>query len=106
MRRVELGPFVLERRIGRGGMSEVWRAFHVDDDVAVAVKVLTGERARRPRSLRQFRLEALAVARLDHPHVVSIHDVGEISLEASAVSGGALEAGAPYLVMDLLPGGS
>jgi serine/threonine protein kinase/tetratricopeptide (TPR) repeat protein len=106
MRRVELGPFVLERRIGRGGMSEVWRGFHMDDDVAVAVKVLMGERARRPRSVRQFRLEAHAVARLDHPHIVAIHDIGEIPEDAATLTEGALEPGAPYLVMDLLPAGS
>ncbi|MEQ1506378.1 MAG: serine/threonine-protein kinase, partial [Myxococcota bacterium] len=106
MNRVALGPFVLERRIGRGGMSEVWRAFHMDDDVGVAVKVLTGERARRPRSIRQFRQEARAVARLDHLHIVGVHDMGEITAEAAEFTGNALEAGAPYLVMDLLPGGS
>jgi eukaryotic-like serine/threonine-protein kinase len=103
---IVLGPFALEQRIGRGGMSEVWRAFHVGDDVAVAVKVLTGERTRRPRSIRQFRQEARAVARLDHPHIVGVHDMGEITVDAAEAAAGALEAGAPYLVMDLLPGGS
>ena len=103
---VSLGPFVLDRRIGRGGMSEVWRAVHRDDDVVVAVKVLMGERARRPRSIRQFRQEARAVAKLDHPHIVAVHDMGEVTLDAAEYTSGALEAGAPYLVMDLLPGGS
>jgi serine/threonine protein kinase/tetratricopeptide (TPR) repeat protein len=103
---VSLGPFVLDRRIGRGGMSEVWRAVHPDDEVVVAVKVLTGERARRPRSIRQFRQEARAVARLDHPHIVAVHDMGEVTAEAAEYTHGALEAGAPYLVMDQLPGGS
>ncbi|MCB9673401.1 MAG: protein kinase [Alphaproteobacteria bacterium] len=106
MDRVMLGPFVLDARIGRGGMAEVWRAHHVEDDVSVAVKVLTGERARRPRSVRQFRQEARAVARLDHPHVVGVHDVGEVPPEAAMALQGSLEVGAPYLVMDLLPGGS
>lgn len=106
MASVSLGPFVLDRRIGRGGMSEVWRAVHPDDEVVVAVKVLMGERARRPRSIRQFRQEARAVAKLDHPHIVSVHDIGEVSLEAADYTHSALEAGAPYLVMDLLPGGS
>jgi serine/threonine protein kinase/tetratricopeptide (TPR) repeat protein len=101
-----LGPFVLDARIGRGGMAEVWRAHHVDDDVPVAVKVLTGERARRPRSVTQFRQEARAVARLDHPHVVSIHDFGVVPPEVAAATSFELEEGAPYLVMDLLPGGS
>ncbi len=104
--RVVLGPFVLDARIGKGGMAEVWRAHHEEDDVQVAVKVLTGERARRPRSVRQFRQEARAVARLDHPHVVGVHDVGEVPPEAAAALGGAFEAGAPYLVMDLLPSGT
>jgi serine/threonine protein kinase/tetratricopeptide (TPR) repeat protein len=101
-----LGPFVLDARIGSGGMAEVWRAHHVGDDVPVAVKVLTGERARRPRSVSQFRQEARAVARLDHPHVVAIHDFGLVPPEVSAATGFELATGAPYLVMDLLPGGS
>jgi tetratricopeptide (TPR) repeat protein len=101
-----LGPFVLDARIGSGGMAEVWRAHHVDDDVPVAVKVLTGERARRPRSVSMFRQEARAVARLDHPHVVGIHDFGLVPPEVSAATGEQLGTGAPYLVMDLLPGGS
>jgi serine/threonine protein kinase/tetratricopeptide (TPR) repeat protein len=101
-----LGPFVLDARIGSGGMAEVWRAHHVDDDVPVAVKVLTGERARRPRSVSQFRQEARAVARLDHPHVVGIHDFGLVPPEVSDGTRSELEIGAPYLVMDLLPGGS
>ena len=103
---VALGPFVLQERLGKGGMAEVWRAVHEADGVAVAVKVLTAERARRPRSRLQFRQEARAMARLDHPHVVRVHDAGAVSARAAGASEGTLVQGMPYLVMDLLPGGS
>ena len=97
---------MLQERLGKGGMAEVWRAVHEGDQVEVALKVLTEERARRPQSRLQFRQEARAMARLDHPHVVRIHEAGVVSAEAAGASGGALEQGMPYLVMDLLPGGS
>ena len=101
-----LGPFDLLHRIGRGGMSDVWLGVHRADDVRVAIKVLTAERAREPHNIRMFRTEIRAVARLDHPHVVGVYDAGVVDTEAAASSQGHLHVGMPYLVMDLLAGGS
>jgi len=101
-----LGPFELLHRIGRGGMSDVWLGVHNADDVQVAIKVLTAERAREPHNVRMFRTEIRAVARLDHPHVVGVFDAGIVDTRAAAHSHGQLHTGMPYLVMDLLSGGS
>jgi serine/threonine protein kinase/tetratricopeptide (TPR) repeat protein len=106
MANLVLGPFRLEHRIGRGGMSDVWQAVHVSDHVRVAVKVLTAERARKPANLRMFRTEIRAVSRLDHPHVIGVHDAGLVPAEVAAASKGTLQPRMPYLVMDLLGGGS
>jgi len=106
MPQLVLGPFLLQKRIGRGGMSDVWQALHVYDRVHVAVKVLTAERARKPANLRMFRTEIRAVARLDHPHVIGVHDAGIVPERVAAMSADTLQPGMPYLVMDLLGGGS
>ncbi len=106
MANLVLGPFRLQHRIGRGGMSDVWQAVHLSDHVRVAVKVLTAERARKPANLRMFRTEIRAVSRLDHPHVIGVHDAGLVPREVAEASQGTLQPRMPYLVMDLLAGGS
>ncbi|MFN0250956.1 MAG: protein kinase domain-containing protein [Kofleriaceae bacterium] len=71
-----LGRFVIERTIGAGGMGTVFAARDPDLDRLVAIKVLhagTGDRARQQRLLQ----EARAIARLRHPNVVVVHEVGE-----------------------------
>lgn len=68
--------YVLESRIAGGGMGMVWRA---RDDVlarTVAVKILHAHLAEDPSFLSRFRHEALAAARLTHPHIVAIYDTG------------------------------
>ncbi|RKN51126.1 serine/threonine-protein kinase [Micromonospora endolithica] len=88
--------YVLRERIGRGGMSEVWRA---DDEVLgrpVAVKALAGELAADPQLRATIRREARAAARLSHPHVTQVYDYGEASLAGGVV--------VPYLVMELVDG--
>src|SRR5690606_1140445 len=70
-----IGGYRLERRIGRGGMAEVYRARAIETDKPVAVKVLSAASA-GDDSLVRFRREAEAVARLEHPNVVRILDVG------------------------------
>ncbi len=87
-------------------MSDVWLGVHHADDVRVAIKVLTAERAREPHNVRMFRTEIRAVARLDHPHVVGVFDAGIVDTRAAANSQGQLHTGMPYLAMDLLSGGS
>lgn len=67
----------LERRIGQGGMSEVWVASDLQLDRRVAVKWLRSNLADDPVVAERFRREAIAVARLNHPNIVAVHDVFE-----------------------------
>jgi WD40 repeat protein len=75
--------------LGEGGMGMVYRARRVGLDRLVALKVLRGHSGKRHA---RFRAEALADARLQHPHIVQIFDVGE-------------HQGQPYLALELLEGG-
>lgn len=70
------GRYVLEERIGAGGMAAVWRAH--DEVLArdVAVKILRGDLAADPTFLERFQREAVAAARLTHPDIVSVFDTG------------------------------
>ncbi|PXX06491.1 serine/threonine-protein kinase [Mycolicibacterium moriokaense] len=72
------GRYQLIELLGRGGMGEVWRAHDTAIDRTVALKMLLPHFAKDPDYEKRFRREARAAARLDDPHVVPIHDVGEI----------------------------
>ncbi len=95
--RVIAGRYRLETRIGRGGMGIVWRASDTLLGRQVAVKelgvdeTLSEDEARQQRE-RMLR-EARAVAQLRHPNVIVVHDV-------------VLHDGHPYIVMELIDGGS
>src|SRR5581483_617782 len=84
-----LGPYKIEGLIARGGMGAVYRAFDPQAKRMVALKVLRGD-ADADLATR-FRLEAEAVARLRHPHIVRVHDLG-------------IDRGARYFTMDLIDG--
>jgi len=73
---VVLGNLHIERKLGQGGMGEVWRGRNVDLDVPVAVKVLPPEMAADPQFVMRFVREARAVAMLDHPNIVRVFDAG------------------------------
>jgi serine/threonine-protein kinase len=64
--------------LGRGGMGEVWRAHDTRTDRIVAIKVLPAHFSDDPAFQQRFRREAHAAARVDNPHVIPIHDYGEI----------------------------
>ena len=88
-----LGPYEITSAIGAGGMGEVYRARdeRLERDVAIKVLppgVLTDDAARR-----RFRNEALALAKLSHPNIAAVHDVGE-------------QDGSDYLVMERVAGQS
>jgi len=89
----KLGPYEIVALIGAGGMGEVYRALDPRLGREVAIKVLPGEFAADPERLRRFELEARAVAALDHPNILAIHDVGT-------------HEGSPYIVTELLEGES
>lgn len=72
----QFGHYRVEALIGRGGMSQVYRCVDTRLDRQVALKVLTNEVARDPELLERFSQEAKAVARLQHPGVVGIYEIG------------------------------
>jgi tetratricopeptide (TPR) repeat protein len=74
--RRELGRYRLDRELGRGGMGVVWQAWDPALERAVAIKLLVPEAAGEHHAARLLR-EARALARLQHPNVVAVHDVGE-----------------------------
>jgi serine/threonine-protein kinase len=72
------GRYRLLDLLGRGGMGEVWKAYDTETDRVVAVKVLLGEFADNDQYKQRFRREARAAAGLNEPHVVPIHNYGDI----------------------------
>ncbi len=89
----KLGPYELIALIGAGGMGEVYRARDQRLGRDVAVKVLPPSFAADPERLRRFEQEARAVAALNHPNILGVHDLGQ-------------QDGAPYMVCELLEGES
>src|SRR5262249_39573459 len=86
-----VGPYAVDRLLGRGGMSDVYRARDPRLARDVALKVLPSTFARDPERLRRLEQEARAAGMLHHPNVLAGHDVGP-------------HDGAPYLVSELLEG--
>jgi serine/threonine-protein kinase len=72
------GRYQLLHLLGRGGMGEVWRAHDTDTDRIVAIKLLPAHFSENEDFKRRFRREAHAAARLNSPHVIPIHNYGEI----------------------------
>jgi CHASE2 domain-containing sensor protein len=86
------GRYLLEERLGEGGLGVVWRTRHLGLQRGVALKLLHAA-PHDPEALARFQREAEALGRLRHPHVVEVTDFG---VDA--------ETGVPYLVMELLAG--
>jgi serine/threonine protein kinase len=88
-----LGPFRILAELGRGGMGAVYRAHDTRLDREVALKVLLPNLSADPKAKARFLREARAQAKVEHDHIIPIHDVGETE-------------GVAYLVMPLLKGQS
>ncbi len=72
------GPYELRSLIGVGGMGEVYRGYDTVKDRMVAVKLLRAEMAADPSFQERFRRESRVAARLQEPHVIPVHDWGDI----------------------------
>ena len=103
---IKLGPFELDRPIGRGGMGEVWSGRHVEQDIPVAIKVLTREGARHEAFADAFRNEVLSIARLHHPGIIMLLDYGVIEPRTAISSSGRLVEASPFIAMELARYGS
>lgn len=74
-----LGDYQILRKLGRGGMADVYAARHLSLGRDVAVKVLRRDFARDADYVARFRREARAAAKLSHPNIVAVYDVGDTS---------------------------
>ncbi len=74
---LRLGHFLIEERIGRGGMGAVFRAVDTRLDRVVALKVLSPGNSRDALSVQRFQNEARAAAHLDHENIARVHFIGE-----------------------------
>jgi len=95
---MKIWRFSLQRRLARGGMGTVWAAWDERLDREVALKLLPRVLVTEPSAEARFEREALAMARLQHPNVVAIFDIGTFDPGVGEEL--------PYLVMELIRGTS
>ena len=88
-----LGRYEIRQRLGAGGMGEAYRAFDPRLQREVAIQVIARRIQDRPEVLERFEEEARAASALNHPNIVTVHDIGE-------------HEAFPYIVMELVYGES
>src|SRR6202023_1836512 len=86
-----LGPYEILSAIGAGGMGEIYKARDTRLNRIVAIKVLPAHLADRSESRERFEREARTIASLNHPHICTLHDIGQ-------------QDGTDFLVMEYLEG--
>jgi hypothetical protein len=86
-----IGKYLITGRIGRGGMGMVYRGLDPALEREVAIKTLVAEGSFDPESRRRFEVEARAAAKLAHPNIVTVHELGE-------------DRGIMFIAMEMLPG--
>ncbi len=91
---MQIDHYLIEAHIARGGMADVYLARDVQLGRQVAFKVLLSALAQDPQYVKRFQREAQAVARLDHPNIVQVYNVG------------LTPTGQPYIAMQYIQGGS
>ena len=89
--------------IGQGGMGAVYRAVQTSLNREVAIKILPPDLNPKANSTARFRREALALAMLDHPNIVTIYDYGSIEIVAEMIAG-KMSCLTNYLVMEYAGG--
>src|SRR5689334_10952118 len=89
-----LGPYRIEAPIGAGGMGAVWKAWDTRLDRTVAVKIVEG------RFSERFEREAKTIASLNHPHICTLHDIGDNYLVMEYIEGAPV--GGPLPVNEVL----
>jgi serine/threonine-protein kinase len=85
------GHYRVTRKLGQGGVGDVWKAIDLSLDREVALKVLRLDHAAQPEVVARFRAEALALAKLNHPHIAAIY-------------GFHVEDACPFMVMEYVEG--
>jgi Protein kinase domain len=89
----QLGGYTILAELGRGGMGVVYKAKHLQLGRVVALKMILSGAHARPTDLARFQTEAEAIARLQHPNIVQVHEVGE-------------HEGKPFFSLEFCAGGS
>jgi TolB-like protein/Tfp pilus assembly protein PilF len=88
---LRLGPYEILAPVGAGGMGEVYKARDTRLDRLVAIKVLPADLTASPLARERFLREARTASSLNHPHICTIHEIGD-------------QDGRPFLVLELLEG--
>ncbi len=88
-----IGPYRIIQPIGRGGMASVYKAYQPAMERYVALKILPDQLAESPEFAGRFQQEARIIARLEHAHILPVHDYGE-------------SEGHTYLAMRFIEGGT
>lgn len=89
----QLGPYRVVAPLGEGGMAAVYKAYQAGMDRYVALKILPRQLAGDPQFVGRFTQEARMIARLQHPHILPVHDFGDAD-------------GYTYIVMPLVETGT